>query len=247
MEITDPYGFIYITTNLINGKRYIGQKKFDNKYKWKSYIGSGFHFLKAVKKYGKENFIRNIIDIAHSPEELNDKEKSWIENYNAVESDDFYNMIEGGNLGNHLKRHSIPVVCIDNNLVFKSIADASMWSGYTNKKIKRSFDKIHTYDNFEDEDFIFRLLFEKNKNKRHCIICGKVQPDNRQKCKMCEKCHDEYIKVIKLKKCKDCKMRFKSNSNRQVRCEDCQTKRNKETGKLRQRTYRKKEIIGGVE
>lgn len=28
MMIKEPYGFIYITVNMINGKRYIGQRKF---------------------------------------------------------------------------------------------------------------------------------------------------------------------------------------------------------------------------
>lgn len=43
MEIKEPYGFIYITTNMIDGMRYIGQRKFYGN--WLSYLGSG-NFLK---------------------------------------------------------------------------------------------------------------------------------------------------------------------------------------------------------
>jgi len=68
MQIINPYGFIYITTNMINGKRYIGQKIFSGK--WKSYLGSGVVLLKAIKKYGRQNFNRNIVDIAYSFDEL---------------------------------------------------------------------------------------------------------------------------------------------------------------------------------
>lgn len=93
-NIMKPYGYIYITTNLINGMRYVGQKKMNRN--WKNYLGSGTWFLKAVKKYGEENFSKIILDFANTPEELNEKEVSYIAFYNAVESDDFYNLSYGG-------------------------------------------------------------------------------------------------------------------------------------------------------
>jgi len=98
IEIVDPYGFIYITTNMINGKRYIGQRKFYGN--WKEYLGSGILLTRAIKKHGKENFIRNIIAISYSEEEINTLEKIWIENYDAVKSDSFYNIADGGFAGN---------------------------------------------------------------------------------------------------------------------------------------------------
>ena len=48
--INEAYGFTYITTNLINNKKYIGQKKFDER--WRNYLGSGVHFKHAVRKDG---------------------------------------------------------------------------------------------------------------------------------------------------------------------------------------------------
>ena len=72
VEIQEPFGFIYITTNLINGKRYIGQRKFSDG--WTTYLGSGKRFKQALKKYGRKNFVRSIVDIGYSREELNTKE-----------------------------------------------------------------------------------------------------------------------------------------------------------------------------
>lgn len=92
------YGFVYITTNLINNKKYIEQCKFHNT--WKYYLGSGKLIKRAIEKYGKENFRRRIIEYADSKEELNNLEIELIKKYNAVKSDMYYNLADGGKGGN---------------------------------------------------------------------------------------------------------------------------------------------------
>ena len=89
------YGYIYMTINIFNGKRYIGQHK--SKYFDLFYKGSGFLIRQAFEKYGFDNFAIELLDTAESFEELNQKEYYWIEYYNAVDSDEFYNLMSGGN------------------------------------------------------------------------------------------------------------------------------------------------------
>lgn len=178
---------------MINGKRYIGQKKFDIESRWRTYIGSGVHFKNAVNKYGKENFKRDIVDIAYSEEELNVKEFEWINEYNAVNSDDYYNAAEGGDVHKLFrKNNSIPVICIDNNYVFKSIKDASIWSGHTTTTIKKSFKKKHEFN--KKENLIFRPLTYVRYNMNLCCVCGInfKKKNNRQK--MCKKCSSKKSK-----------------------------------------------------
>ena len=50
IKLNEYYGFIYITTNNINGKRYIGQRKYYGDYE--NYLGSGSVLKKDIKKYG---------------------------------------------------------------------------------------------------------------------------------------------------------------------------------------------------
>ena len=89
-----PYGFIYITTNLINGMKYVGQKKIDGKHRY--YLGSGSYLRRAIKKYGKDNFKRTIIAFGYSSEELNLMEQKTIAFLKADISKDYYNIEIGG-------------------------------------------------------------------------------------------------------------------------------------------------------
>lgn len=89
--------FIYITTNNINGCKYIGKHL---GYENDSYLGSGKVLKRAIAKYGKENFSREIIEFNSTEEENAEREKYYIAIYNAVNNPLFYNIHEGGNGGN---------------------------------------------------------------------------------------------------------------------------------------------------
>ena len=88
------YRFIYKTTNLINGKIYVGQHS-TNKFN-DGYLGSGTRFNNSIKKYGKENFIREILEFCNSIEELDKKEEFWIKELDSKNRDIGYNITNGG-------------------------------------------------------------------------------------------------------------------------------------------------------
>jgi hypothetical protein len=101
------FGFVYETTNLINGMKYIGKCIFNRQNNWESYIGSGTYLKRAIKKYGKDNFQRDILFLALDEEELNELEELVIEISKAVESSEYYNLKKtsiGGDIFTHHPR-----------------------------------------------------------------------------------------------------------------------------------------------
>ena len=93
-----------MTTNLITNKKYIGKHYGTEE---DSYLGSGKNLQKAILKYGKENFKREILYISKNAEENNQKEKEFIKLYNAVENKNFYKIAEGGDGGDIF--HTLPI------------------------------------------------------------------------------------------------------------------------------------------
>ena len=82
---------IYKITNLKNGNIYIGQ---DSKNR-DDYLGSGIAINKAIKKYGKENFIKNILINCNSKDEMNKMEIFFISYFKSLNYK-LYNMTLGG-------------------------------------------------------------------------------------------------------------------------------------------------------
>ncbi len=83
---------VYKTTNLINGKIYVGKDEGRNP----GYLGSGDILKKAIEKYGKENFKKEILEICNIQEQLCEREKFWIKKLDARNPEIGYNIMEGG-------------------------------------------------------------------------------------------------------------------------------------------------------
>lgn len=92
-----PIGFVYITTCLLNNKIYIGKHEFSND-KWynASYLGSGKNFKRALRKYGRKNFKREILKVCFSINQLNGYETYFILKYQATDRNIGYNVDKGG-------------------------------------------------------------------------------------------------------------------------------------------------------
>ena len=91
---------VYVTTNLINGKKYLGKRVHDNP----EYLGSGIALKLAIQKYGKQNFTKKIIAYFKTIQEASLEEKRLSLLWDVVNSKEWYNLIPGGTGGSRRGR-----------------------------------------------------------------------------------------------------------------------------------------------
>ena len=100
---------IYIISNKINNKVYIGQSKtiedrlHQHKYNLRHNKHKNIHLQNSWNKYGELNFDFDIIELCEV-ENLDCREKYYINQYKSYEDDFGYNIEHGGRAGNKGKR-----------------------------------------------------------------------------------------------------------------------------------------------
>ena len=87
---------IYETTNLINGKTYIGKHATNDPND--GYLGSGKLITRAIRKYGEECFYKHILFVFDNESDMNAKEKEIVTN-EFCDLTTNYNMCPGGQGG----------------------------------------------------------------------------------------------------------------------------------------------------
>lgn len=161
------YYYIYSVKNLLNDKCYVGfhasNKEFDN------YFGSGKLIKKAIKKYGKQNFVKEILEYVNE-NNWQEKEIYWISNLKSHISNGGYNLTIGGDgvigipfNGMYGKKHSI-----------KTIQKMKKPKSLETRKKYSKARKDKSYDEFYGE----KSLYMKQQRKKQ--TAGKGNPNARK-------------------------------------------------------------------
>jgi hypothetical protein len=138
----------YITTNLINNNQYIGMHCTDDIDD--NYLGSGKYLKEAIKKYGKENFKREIICYCETIEEAHNNEEKYIIEYNTLKPNG-YNLSPKGGINGKGSLSEETKLKISNKLIGKTITEE-------HKNILRKCSKERIWTDEQRENQRKRML-----------------------------------------------------------------------------------------
>lgn len=97
---------VYLITNKINGKRYVGQTKYAVEYRFKKHkqdalvAKRGYALHAAIRKYGIENFEIKVLSRCDTLEQANHREAYYIKLLNVL-APSGYNLRPGGDVSPH--------------------------------------------------------------------------------------------------------------------------------------------------
>ncbi len=159
------YHLVYLTTNLINGKIYVGVHSTYNLED--GYLGSGKTLNKAIQKYGKENFKRETLHFCLTAKDAYFIESQIVDSW-FVDKKDNYNCKLGGHGGwnfinnnQYIKRKALENSLITNNKIRKENKENNI--PHPNKGKKRSDDKKIKVLNHVKSEKHRKIVSESNK------------------------------------------------------------------------------------
>lgn len=100
----DFSGLIYLVTNLVSGKVYVGQTTSSLKRRWAGHVreaskNSQSPLHRAIRKYSKDAFLIEVLEWCSSIEQLDLMERRWVALKSSNQSSIGYNATDGGDRG----------------------------------------------------------------------------------------------------------------------------------------------------
>lgn len=148
MARNKTYYYIYKTNNLISGKFYVGMhitRNLDD-----NYLGSGKRLRNSIRKYGKENFKKEILEFCKDRIELKKREKEIV-NEQFLQNPMCMNLQVGGGGGFSSKEH-MKKCCKAGNIAFrKKLKEDKQFAKQFSETVSRTNKKMieeGKFDNF---------------------------------------------------------------------------------------------------
>lgn len=195
---------IYLITNKINGKRYVGQS-YDIKGRWNAHLRckKNFPLYNAMRKYGDENFSFEIL--RKMPEEnaltsiiLDSLETHYIKIWKLQDNQFGYNLRSGGANGRHSAES------LERMKIAQHGRPRHLWSAESRKKLSNSIKGIrrHAYD----EAFRAKLSIAARGRKRTEEVKAKMSAAQKGKSHgpMKEETKKRLSEALKGKKTRPC-------------------------------------------
>lgn len=162
-------GIVYVCINMFDGRRYIGQTIQNFEVRKKRHLQDAFkknsqlYFHRALRKFGEDNFVWCILEHNISLEELNKKEKFYINKYKTNNHYNGYNMNEGGDSTYNSKLKQEEVIEI------KKLLKEDILSMHEISKIfsvdVSSISDINCGDTHFDDDETYPIRYTKYSNE----------------------------------------------------------------------------------
>jgi hypothetical protein len=166
------YHYIYKTTNLKNGKFYVGMHSSDNLND--GYLGSGIRLRRSIRKNGKENFKIEILEFFPNRISLSLREKELV-NKNLLKDPMCMNLKPGGSGGFVNDNHKYKFSEAGKKNLIKGSPEVQKllmndeWNKWFSNRIKLGLQK----SNFDHATFRNRLHTEETKRKMREVQKGK--------------------------------------------------------------------------
>lgn len=89
------FGVVYVITNRINGKNYVGQTTRTLEQRFVEHSKADTLLGEAIREFGAKNFSREVLEICETQEQLNERERFWISKLDCKHPNG-YNTMSGG-------------------------------------------------------------------------------------------------------------------------------------------------------
>lgn len=108
VESTMDHWTIYCHTHIDSGRRYVGLTKKTMMHRWnqhcaqaKSSKNGRWHFPNAIRKFGKDAFSHEVLEVCETLEAANEAEAKWINHFNSRDPQFGFNLAPGGEHAPH--------------------------------------------------------------------------------------------------------------------------------------------------